>query len=324
MEDDKYLEFLALEERPFGLTPDTHFFYESVTHREAIKHLNFFLSQKEGFACIYGDVGTGKTVLSRIFIDSIDRKRYHTALILNPIMDETEFLREVLNELNVIHDKKTKREMFDILQHFLIDGYKKGKETVLIIDEAQLLSDETLELIRILSNLETPKEKILHTILFGQQELIEKLKEPRMRYISQRVTVIYMLKTLSQKEVGQYINHRLTKAGSKGFVKFKSPAINSIYELSKGYPRVVNMICDRCLHLLYKKSERVVDKGIVDEVMRDESLSTFIGKPVHKGMPVKIPYIIAIILVSIFALLLYFDIISIEKILDFMLSFKKI
>ncbi|MCX5813440.1 MAG: AAA family ATPase [Proteobacteria bacterium] len=318
--DIPYLEYFSLNEKPFGLTPDPLFYYESTTHREAIDHLKFFLSQKEGFACIYGDVGTGKTVLSRTFLGSLDKSLYNTALILNPIMDEKEFLLETLKELNISHDNPSKKEMFDKFQLFLLEEFKKGKETIIIIDEAQLLSDDMLEFIRVLSNLETEKEKILHTILFGQQELIEKLKEPRMRYLSQRITVIYRLKPLSLREVNLYITHRLLKAGSKGFLQFKDDAIKLIYSASKGYPRIVNVICDRCLILLYSKSERTVDEDIVNMVLQEESISTLAEMiKIKKRLPA-LPYLIAALIAVILLLSSLFNLIPIEKIIHNILT----
>jgi type II secretory pathway predicted ATPase ExeA len=320
--DIPYLEYFSLNEKPFGLTPDPHFYYESITHREAVDHLKFFLSQKEGFASIYGDVGTGKTVLSRIFIDSLDKSEYNTALILNPIMDEKEFLHEILRELNISHNSSSKKEMFDRFQSYLLEEFKNGKETIIIIDESQLLSDEMLEFIRILSNLETEKEKILHTILLGQQELIEKLKEPRMRYLSQRITVIYRLKPLSLREVNLYITHRLLKAGSKGFLQFKDDAIKLIYSASDGYPRLINVICDRCLLLLYSKSERTVDESIVNTVLKEESIATLAeGIKIKKRLPA-LPYLVAALIAIILLILSLFNLIPTDKIIYNILNLK--
>jgi general secretion pathway protein A len=315
-----YLEYFGLSEKPFGLTPDPHFYYESITHREAVDHLKFFLSQKEGFASIYGDVGTGKTVSSRIFMDSLDKSIYNTALILNPIMDEKEFLQEILKELNISHDNLSKKEMFDIFQLYLLEEFRKGKETIIIIDESQLLSDEMLEFIRVLSNMETEKEKILHTILLGQQELIEKLKEPRMRYLSQRITVIYQLKPLSLREVNLYIMHRLLKAGSKGFLQFKDDAIKLIYSASNGYPRLINIICDRCLLLLYAKSERTVDEKAVKTVLKEESISTLADMTkTNKRLPA-LPYIVAALIAITLLVLSLLKLISVENIFYNILS----
>jgi general secretion pathway protein A len=315
-----YLEYFGLTEKPFGLTPDPHFYYESITHREAVDHLKFFLCQKEGFASIYGDVGTGKTVSSRIFMDSLDKSLYNTALILNPIMDEKEFLQEILKELNISYENLSKKEMFDRFQLYLLEEFGKGKETIIIIDESQLLSDEMLEFIRVLSNMETEKEKILHTILLGQQELIEKLKEPRMRYLSQRITVIYQLKPLSLREVNLYINHRLLKAGSKGFLQFKEDAIKLIYHASKGYPRLINVICDRCLLLLYTKSERTVDEKAVNAVLNEESISTLADMTKTNKILPALPYLLAALIAITLLALSLLNLISVENIFYKILS----
>lgn len=268
-----YLKHFGLTERPFGLTPDPHFYFETETHREALSHLGFLIGQKEGFALIYGDVGLGKTTISRIFLSSLDVNVYNTALILNPIMDEVEFLKAILKEFALTTDGLTRKELFDKLEHFLLEEHKKGKETVLAIDEAQLLSNELLEFIRVISNIETEKEKIIRVILFAQPELVEKLKESQMRFLSQRITVTYRLKPFTERDVGLYIAYRLVKAGSRGVPSFKKNAVKLIYEASRGYPRLVNILCDRCVLALYAKSENIVDKKIVTGILKEENLS---------------------------------------------------
>lgn len=317
-----YLEYFGLTEKPFGLTPDSHFYFESQTHREALEHLRFFLMQKEGIACIYGDVGTGKTVLSRLFLDSLDKNIYNTALILNPIMGDKEFLQEILTELSITHDNISKKDMFSKLEQFLLEEYKKGKETLIVIDEAQLVTDETFEFIRILSNLETDKEKMIHIILFGQVELIERLKQPHLRYLSQRISVIYRLKTLNPDEAGHYITHRLLKAGSKGFVQFEEDAVKLIYNASRGYPRVINIISDRCLLALYSKSGRVVDEKTVKSVISDESLGAFIeAKSSKKTISIKkIVFISAAVILFILIILSVFNIIPVKSIFNMFLN----
>jgi general secretion pathway protein A len=266
-----YLEYFGLTEKPFGLTPDPHFYFETETHREALAHLRFLLGQKEGFALIYGDVGLGKTTLSRIFLSSLDRDMYNTALILNPIMDEREFLAAILKELGLEAKGATKGELFDGFQRFLLEEHRNGRETVLAIDEAQLLSNELFELIRILSNIETEKEKMLRIILLGQPELVQKLKDPQVRYLAQRITVTYKLRPFSEREVGLYINYRLVKAGSKGFPDFKKNAVRRIFRASRGCPRLVNILSDRCMLALYGRSKESVDKQVVDDVLAEEN-----------------------------------------------------
>jgi len=267
-----YLEYFGLSEKPFGMTPDPAFYYESKHHREALDSLRFFLTQKEGFALICGDVGSGKTTLSRIFLDSLDRQAYNSALILNPIMDDMEFIREVLKELNAPFEPHTKKELYDTLRTFLIDEYTKGRETVLVIDEAQLISDELLDLIRLISNIETDKQKLLHTIFFAQPEFLDKLKAPRMRHLSQRITVTYYIKPLSLDESRSYINYRLIKAGMKGTMDVNERALRLIHHASRGYPRLINYICDRCLLLAYAQSRDGIDGKIVSRVLMDDNI----------------------------------------------------
>lgn len=274
-----YLEYCGLLEKPFGLTPDPQFYFESTSYREAMDHLRFFLDQKEGFALVYGDVGLGKTTISRIFLDSLDKSDFHTALILNPIMDEAEFLRQVLKELAVPIYSTNREELLETLRDFLLDEYRLGKETVLLIDEAQLLSSELFEFIRVLSNFETDKQKILHIILFAQPEVVQRLVDPSMRYLAQRITVIYRLKPLTRDEIFLYIHHRLLKAGSKGFVQFTDDGVKEIYRTSLGCPRLINVICDRCLLYLYSHSKRVVDGTAVRAVLKEESQALMRKEP---------------------------------------------
>jgi general secretion pathway protein A len=266
-----YLEYCGLTEKPFGLTPDPFFYFESRNFRQATDHLRFFLDQKEGFALVYGDVGLGKTTISRIFLDSLDKRLYHTGLILNPIMDEAELLRQLLKELAVPVSSGGKEELLGNLGDFLVDAYRNGKETVLVIDEAQLFSSRLFEFIRILSNFETDKEKMLHIILFAQPEIIGRLMEPGMRFLAQRITVIYRLAPLGEKEISQYIHHRLLRAGSRGFVQFADGAVKEIYRTSQGCPRLINVLADRCLLYLYTHSKHTVDAAAVRSLLKEES-----------------------------------------------------
>jgi general secretion pathway protein A len=297
-----YIEYFGLTEKPFGLSPDPYFYFEAETHREAMDHLRFFLSQREGFALIHGDVGLGKTTISRIFLNSLDKSVYNTALILNPIMDEIGFLMEVSKELGIKPlEGSTKKVLFDGIEGFLLGEYQKGRETVLAIDEAQLLSNELLELIRILSNIETEKEKILRIILFAQPELLGQLMRPEMRHLAQRITVTYRLRPFAEKEVGLYIAFRLIKAGSTGYPQFRKRAVGLIYEASRGYPRLVNILSDRCLLDAYAKSKKSVGNGVVRDVLGEEHLAL---SSVKGSQPVlRRPFVVALITVTIFGLL---------------------
>ncbi len=267
-----YLEHFGFSEKPFGMSPDPSFYYESAEHKQAIDYLTFFLAQQEGFALIYGDVGSGKTTISRIFLNTLDQETYNTALILNPVADEAEFMKEVLREYCAGEIPDTKKELYDRLRHYLLDEFQKGKINVLIIDEAQLLSYELMEFIRLLSNIETDKQKILHTVFFAQPEFLDKLKDPKMRHLSQRITVTYCIRPLTYAEVKAYINYRLFKAGAKGPLEFQDRAMKLIHTASRGYPRLINYICDRCLLVLYARSSFTVDGHVVSKVIIEESI----------------------------------------------------
>ena len=267
-----YLEHFGFSEKPFGMSPDPSFYYESAEHKQAIDYLTFFLAQQEGFALIYGDVGSGKTTISRIFLNTLDQETYNTALILNPVADEAEFMKEVLREYRAGEIPETKKELYDRLRHYLLDEFQKGKVNVLVIDEAQLLPYELMEFIRLLSNIETDKQKILHTVFFAQPEFLDKLKDPRMRHLSQRITVTYCIIPLTYAEVKAYINYRLFKAGAKGPLEFQDRAMKLIHTASRGYPRLINYICDRCLLVLYAKSSFTVDGHVVSKVIIEESI----------------------------------------------------
>jgi len=308
-----YLSYLGLSEKPFGLTPDTDFYFESETHKEALEHLRFFLEQVEGIALIYGEVGSGKTILSRMFLNSLDEERYNTVLILNPIMGEEEFIKEIMNELGILGDDSSKKNLLDNLSNFLIDEHKKGKDTILVIDESQVLSARLLELIRILSNIETEKEKIIHTVLFAKTEFMDTLHTPEMKNLSQRVTVVYKLKNFSEKETMAYITFRLYKAGSKGSLHFSDTAVRIIQKASQGCPRLINMICDRCLLVLYSQSKNIVTEQIVESVLNDESILFL--KNIHKTQKRNyrryiMPGIIIILILCLITVFLYKDNIS--------------
>ncbi len=267
-----YLEYFGLSEKPFGMSPDPEFYFESKEHKKAFDYLTFFVGQQEGFALIYGDVGSGKTTISRIFLNSLDTKKYNTALILNPVTDEAEFMREVLKEFGAACETKSRKDLYDTLRLFLLSEFQKGKENILVIDEAQLLSYEMLEFIRLLSNIETDKQKILHTIFFAQQEFLDKLKEGRLRHLAQRITVNFSIEPLSHSEVKSYINYRLFKAGSRGPLEFRDRAVRLIHIASRGYPRLINYLCDRCLIALYAQGAHVVDGHVVSRVIMEENI----------------------------------------------------
>ena len=303
-----YLEYFGFTEKPFGMSPDPAFYFESTEHKKAFDYLTFFTSQQEGFALIYGDVGSGKTTISRIFLNSLDKETYNTALILNPVTDEIGFMKELLKEFSVLYEPNTKKELYDTLRLFLLEEFQKGKENILIIDEAQLLPYEMLEFIRLLSNIETDKQKILHTVFFAQPEFLDRLKDPRLRHLSQRITVTYGIKPLSYNEVKSYINYRLFKAGSKGPLEFQDKAVRLIHIASKGYPRLINYICDRCLLVLYAQSTHTVDSHVVSKILVEESipLSSVKKTAENKNLRRIPPIILGIVLLIFIGIIGYY------------------
>lgn len=306
-----YLEHFGFSEKPFGMSPDPDFYFESKEHKQAFDYLTFFIAQQEGFALIYGDVGSGKTTISRIFLNSLDKGAYNTALILNPVTDETEFMKEVLKEFYIQHIPDTRKELYDTLKLFLLEEFQKGKENVLIIDEAQLLSYEMLEFIRLLSNIETDKQKILHTVFFAQHEFLQKLKDPRLRHLSQRITVSYGIKPLSYNEVKSYILYRLFKAGSRGPLEFQDKAVKLIHSASKGYPRLINYICDRCLLVLYARSTHTVDASVVSKVITEESIPLSSLKTTAEIKKIGyLPMISGIVLLTVAGIISYYFLFS--------------
>lgn len=259
-----YEDFYGLKEKPFSLTPDPKFLFLSSNHRQVMEHLNFAALQKEGFILITGEIGTGKTTICRALLNRLDEKTA-AALLLNPFSSEEELLRYILTDLGVPPSGQTRLELLEQLSRFLLDRSARGGISVLIIDEAQNLSLSLLEQIRILSNLETEKEKLLQIILVGQEELREKLKLRKLRQLDQRISVRYHLRPLEPKETAQYVYHRLMVAGSDGRISFSGGAMKEIFRFSQGTPRLINIICDRALLNGYVKEAYQITAPMVRE-----------------------------------------------------------
>lgn len=263
-----YLDFYGLKEKPFNLTPDPRFLYLSGYHRGALEHVFYGLKQKEGFILITGDVGTGKTTLCRAILERLD-KETKTALILNPMLSEEELVQNILEDFGIIpknlraNKKLTKKNLIDILNSFLLKQLSIGGNAVLIIDEAQNLSLPVLEQIRILSNLETDKEKLLQIVLVGQQELKQKLELPELRQLNQRISIRYHLYPLTKEETQRYTDHRLMVAGANRAITFSKGALDIIFKYSQGVPRLINLICDRALLGGYTEQTFHISKEIV-------------------------------------------------------------
>jgi general secretion pathway protein A len=263
-----YEEFYGLKEKPFNLTPDPRFFFLSENHREAFEHLLYGIKEREGFILITGEVGAGKTTLCRALLNKIEADGTDSALILNPMFSGQELLQCILSDFGIQTEATTKKELLDCLNQFLLRQQVANRNSVLIIDEAQNLPLQVLEEVRILSNLETEKEKLLQIILMGQVELKETLSLPRLRQLNQRISIRYHLQPLERMEVPRYIQHRLTVAGSSGDIHFTSGALREIYHYSQGIPRLINLASDRALLAGYAEQSRKIQRQTVMKGLR--------------------------------------------------------
>jgi general secretion pathway protein A len=250
-----YESYYGFSEKPFSLTPDPKFLYRSRSHAGAFDLLQYAIARREGFAVITGDIGTGKTTLCRALLEQIDRTTF-TALVLNPFLSEEDLLRRILQDFGVVSRdelaagqlaRATKPELIDRLYDFLLGLASRQAAAVLIIDEAQNLPLDVLEQIRLLSNLETDKEKLLQIILVGQLNLRTVLRSPELRQLDQRISVRYELQPFDAETVASYVAHRLTIAGGSASVAFTARALALVHRLSGGIPRLINLLCDRAL-----------------------------------------------------------------------------
>jgi len=259
-----FIEFFALKDNPFNITPDVDFFFMSSVHQEALASLEYLLETEEGFAVIVGEPGTGKTITIKKFLNQIpDNVEY--AYILFPNLSPEEMFKAILEDFGIqIPENASKNRLFSLLRDFLIQKKKEGKKVFVIVDEAQNLPVETLEELRLLSNLETDKEKLLQIILLGQPELERKLNLLRLRQLKQRITVMYKLENLSKNEMVDYINYRLAKAGNST-IRISPKAYDALYRYSKGNLRLINQLMERSLMSAFVKNKHQIDKQEVDE-----------------------------------------------------------
>lgn len=275
---DMYTEFFGLHETPFSIAPNPRYLYMSEQHNEALAHLIYGVQGQGGFVLLTGEVGTGKTTVCRCFLEQMP-KNVDVAFVLNPKLGVDQLLETICDELGAsyINDKITIKEYIDCLNKHLLLAHSKGRHTVLIIDEAQNLSAEVLEQLRLLTNLETDEKKLLQIILLGQPELLDMFARPELRQLNQRVTARFHLGPLSRKELSAYVAHRLAVAGSKRpFSIFPDPVLNDLYRYSGGVPRLINVVCDRAMLGAYVNETLVLDRIILrkaaKEVMGEQAL----------------------------------------------------
>jgi len=269
-----YLDHFKLTERPFSITPDPRFLYMSARHREALAHLLYGLGEGGGFVQLTGEVGTGKTTLCRCLLDQVP-EHVDIALVLNPKVTATELIATVCDELGIEYPEENTsiKSLTDALNRYLLDAYARDRRTVLIIDEAQNLSADVLEQVRLLTNLETSTQKLLQIVLIGQPELRTLLAREDMRQLSQRVTARYHLDPISRDEASAYIKHRLQICGNTQTV-FNKRAVDKIQQLSGGIPRLINVLCDRSLLGAYVEGYSQVDQKVVKKAAREVLAAT--------------------------------------------------
>jgi general secretion pathway protein A len=266
-----YEEYYGFVEKPFSLTPDPKYLYKSESHANAFELLQYGIRRREGFVLITGDIGTGKTTLCRAILDQLDRKTF-TALVLNPFIAEDDLLRLILQDFGVVSREEMKRgrlagiskqELLETLNDFLLSLLPLRATALLIIDEAQNLPRTVLEHVRMLSNLETDKEKLLQIVLVGQLNLKDVLRSPELRQLDQRISIRYNLKPLTAEETAAYVAHRLSIAGGGSAVSFMPKALQAVHRCTGGIPRLVNLVCDRALLAAYsERAQRVTPQMV--------------------------------------------------------------
>ena len=259
-----YTSFFGLHEKPFSITPDPRYLFLSERHGEALAHLVYGVTESGGFIQLTGEVGTGKTTLVRSLLLNRMPDNANVAVVLNPQLSVIEFLATICEELHieVTHNKGSIKALTDALNRHLLKAHAEGRRTILVVDEAQNLAPAVLEQVRLLTNLETAKQKLLQIILIGQPELRELLARTDLRQLAQRITARYHLEPLSREETASYIEHRLKVAGALGEV-FDPSAKREVFRLSQGVPRLINVICDRALLGGYAKEARRINARLI-------------------------------------------------------------
>jgi type II secretory pathway predicted ATPase ExeA len=265
-----YKEHFGLRQEPFNITADPAFLYLSRSHREALAQLSYGIKARKGFVVLTGEVGTGKTTLINGLLDELDSDT-QTALIFSHIANPFDLLRYTCNEFGLRSPQHSRNDFYEylaLLNDYLFESYRSGKNCALIIDEAQNLSPEVLESVRLLSNFETSKDKLLQILLVGQPELSDRLNSQELRQLKQRVTVRYQLRSLTLKECQAYISSRLQVAGGDPLL-FTPKAVEVVYACSQGIPRVINVICDGALMTAYGLRKTYIDDSLIRQVAED-------------------------------------------------------
>jgi type II secretory pathway predicted ATPase ExeA len=264
-----YLEFFGLRDFPFRLTPDTEFLFMSNAHVRAKAYMDYSIWNREGFVVITGEIGCGKTTLIKKLLTELDDENVVVAKVFQTQLDDVEFLQAMLVEFGLNPFSAKKVELIDMLNTFLVDNFLRQKQIVLVVDDAHNLNMRVLEEIRLLSGLETQKEKILHVILVGQPQLNEMLETPELEQLLQRVRLRYHLKALSQEDTAEYIAHRLRVAGRETSDLFQSDTIPLIYKYTGGIPRLINTLCDTAMTCAYADDVATIGTETINEAINE-------------------------------------------------------
>jgi general secretion pathway protein A len=296
-----YESFFAFKEKPFSLTPNTRFLFLSRSHNEVYAHLIYGIESRVGFIEVTGEVGTGKTTILRTLLARLDEKKCRFAFIFNPKLTSIELLRNINREFGIADIGSSSQELIQALNEFLLKENSDGRTPVLVIDEAQNLSGEVLEQIRLLSNLETEQDKLIQVVMVGQPELRQHLSDHSLRQLNQRIAVRYHLRPLNREETAAYILHRMTVAGRPDGNVFSRAALRKIFQNSGGVPRRINLICDRALLTAFTEERGVVTRRDVAQAVA-ELAGTGEGRrnSSHLSWPVFSVSVLLLILVGVF------------------------
>jgi general secretion pathway protein A len=264
-----YLDYWGFKRFPFENVPDPDFFYRSASHEEALTRLIYASEMRKGGAMLSGEVGCGKTTLSRVYINELSGKKFDIGLIINPKLESKEFLQEILYQFGIKNVPDTKGDCLRRLNDKMIENMKSGLETILIVDEAQLLDESTFEEIRLLLNFQLNNRFLLTIILLGQPELLQKIKD--IIQLDQRIAIKYHLTPFHFEDTSRYIAFRQKKAG-RNHTAFRPEAVEKIYEVSEGIPRKINNLCDLSLLIAFSANEKIVYPEIIEDIIRDGTL----------------------------------------------------
>lgn len=293
-----YTKYYGFKQRPFEISPDPRFLYMGENHREALAHLIYAVQVGKSFTVVTGEVGTGKTTLIQTLLKKVDGT-VRMAHIFNPKLNPVDFLKYVCNDLGLkTGSNKSKGQILALFQSYLLECYARKEKVILLIDEAQALDPDLLEEVRLLTNLETPRSKLLQVILLGQPELDRTLADPNFRQLKQRISVRYRIAPLSKIDTKAYVRHRLRAAGARNPELFDAAALNAVYKYSKGIPRLINIVCDNALLTGYATEKKMIGKDIIMEVIGNLENQEGIGA--RRAMKIAALLTLAFVFIGIF------------------------